>query len=348
MCRPFFETLKSGSKWSEKEWVFAGNLVYKDLAEKLDSSVFESFIWIERAKFINSIGYRYSILKQIRKSGFEMLIYPSHTRQYWLESIIRVSGARALTPEPVGKYMNDWESALTARRYVQIIKTGPEGQFEFFRNRTFFTTLSPICAAVENLIIASLPEDSFEDIPIHPYGILAPGASSPHREWPLENFAAVARILYEKFGLSIVVLGGKREEAHGQKLQQLLKDIPVLNMAGKLRLIESLLLIKRARILISNESAPVHMAASTQTSTVCISQGNHFSRWNPYPAKVAPWISTVYPSEFGNVKTHRQRLIDQFHHYSDFPIGNISVEQVLAAVEKQMTSIGGPSQVPDH
>lgn len=346
MCRPFFETLKSGSQWSDWEWTFAGNKVYKDLSEKLDSPVFQSFIWIDRARFMNSIAYRYSILKQIRKAGFEVVIYPSHTRQYWLESVVRVSGARAIAPQSAGRYMNAWETGLTIRRYAQIIATGPKGQFEFYRNQNFFSQLSPDCQKVENLTIENLPETIFDNQPIKPYFILAPGASTRNREWPLDYFAQTAQNLAEKYGFDIVVMGGKREEKPGQILGELMKERRVFNMAGQLSLYESLLWIRSAKLLISNESAPVHMAASVGTPTVCISQGNHFSRWNPYPEAIAPAIQTVYPPAFGYVEENFERLTKQFHDYSDWPIGEILPELVIKSVETLLASTSGPLPKP--
>lgn len=338
MSRPFFESLKSGSQWKDMEWVFAGNSAYKDLSEALDSSVFQSFIWIDRSRFINSIDYRFSVLKQVRKTGFEIAIYPSHTRQYWLESVVRVSGAKAITASSVGHYMKAWESDLTSRRYARIIETGPIGQFEFYRNRAFFSALSPLALSVENLLIPDFNQALPEDLPSGEYLILAPGASTRNREWPLENFATVAKALAEKFGLKVVVIGGKREENHGQKLANILPEINVHNLAGKLSLFQSILWIHSAKLLISNESAPVHMAASVGTPTICISQGNHFSRWNPYPESIADWIETVYPPTFGDVEANYETLTARFHDFSDWPIGEILPEQVINQAEILLSS----------
>jgi ADP-heptose:LPS heptosyltransferase len=334
MCRPFFDSLKRGSSWQNMDWVFAGNSIYKDLSERLDSDVFQAFIWIDRAQFINSIGYRFSVLKRIRQAGFEVVIYPSHTRQYWLESVVRVSGAVAVSPTSVGKYMNAWESELTRRRYAQVIDTGSIGQFEFYRNQRFFSVLSPMALQVENLLIPALNEANVEDFPKGNFMIVAPGASTRNREWPLENFARVAGNLALRFNLEVVVIGGKREEVLGQRLRELLPKIRIQNQAGKLDLYQSLLWLRAATLLISNESAPIHMAASTGTPAICISQGNHFSRWNPYPKSVASWVKTIYPPAFGDVQTQFEFLTSRFHDYSDWSIEEILPDQVINQAEK--------------
>lgn len=159
MCRPFWEKLKHEPKWKDLKFVFAGNKITR-LAVWLDEACFDEFIWIDKGRFIKStsIGYRFSILKKIRLAGFEIVIQPSHTRQYWPESVVRVSGARQkITGESAGRYLNSWELNLTTCRYSEVIKTGPDGIFEFNRNRTFFSYLTGNANEVESLFF-HIPE----------------------------------------------------------------------------------------------------------------------------------------------------------------------------------------------
>lgn len=338
MCRPFFKSLKDDPKFMGYQFTFSGNKACKDLAEWLDSDAFDDFIWIDRARFINSIAYRFHILKQVRDAGFEMVIYPSHTRQYWLESVVRVSGAsERIAGESVGKYMNAWELALTQSRYSQIIQTGEVPLFEFFRNRNFFSALSEIASLVPGLK-TSLPDSMVDQgsIPSSEFIVLAPGASTQNRQWPLAKFASLVREIWKELPWEIVVMGSSTESALGQELQTLLGSSKIHNLAGRMSLPESMLLLSRAKLLICNESAPVHMAATTGTSCICISQGNHFGRWNPYPKKVASWIKTVYPSRFE--KLSFEALSEWYHDGSNADIDEITVEQVLKELKGQWTT----------
>ena len=106
MSRPFFAAIKNDPAFAGKAISYAGNQQLSALAENLDAGIFDSFFWIDRPRFINSIFYRFRVLRDIRSRGFDLLIYPSHTRQFWLESVVRVSGAREkITPSSVGQYM---------------------------------------------------------------------------------------------------------------------------------------------------------------------------------------------------------------------------------------------------
>jgi ADP-heptose:LPS heptosyltransferase len=91
--------------------------------------------------------------------------------------------------------------------------------------------------------------------------------------------------------------------------------------------------LQTSDLLISNESSPVHMAATTGTPCIVISQGNHFARWNPYPMDAAGWIRTVYPASFGDVDSQYASLAEKYHNGSEEDVAGISVLQVLNVVK---------------
>lgn len=332
MCRPFFQGLKGSPEFAGKKFIFAGNQIYSGLAEFLDAEAIQQFIWIDRAKFINSISYRYKILKEIRALNVEMCVNLSHTRQFFTESVCRISGARVkVRPESVGKYMTNFEQQISDSWYEQIIPTGKTPMFEFIRNQRFFQTLAPGMKLPQNLRTEL-------DLPIPACTIpsrfvaFAPGASSPHRRWPVEKFSQVAEWLSTKWALPIVVLGGPADYELGEHCKSV--SATVLNLCGMLSLPESLAVLQKAEVLVSNESAPVHMAATVATPALCLSQGNHFVRWNPYPPEVEPLVITLYPSKFYPLHQNWEILTKRYHHFSDYPIQEIEIEQVIAALDR--------------
>ena len=98
-------------------------------------------------------------------------------------------------------------------------------------------------------------------IPIHP------GASAPSRRYPADAFAEVARLLSVETGLPVVFTGSAEEH-------ELIEDIramsaaPADSLAGCLDLAELAALLTCAPVLISNNSAPVHLAAAVGTPVV--------------------------------------------------------------------------------
>lgn len=97
---------------------------------------------------------------------------------------------------------------------------------------------------------------------------LAPGARWETKRWPMEHFAAVADSLASS-GHGIVLVGGTDDEALCTGLSKLCANEP-LNASGRLDLLESAALLAECRLLITNDSAPLHMAEAVGTPVVAL------------------------------------------------------------------------------
>ena len=98
---------------------------------------------------------------------------------------------------------------------------------------------------------------------------LNPGAEyGPAKRWPAESFAAVAREVSRKHGnCAWLAFGGAGD-------WQLCSDIArlagggVVNLAGKTSLRQLMALLKLCRVLLTNDSGPMHVAAALGTPVV--------------------------------------------------------------------------------
>ena len=98
---------------------------------------------------------------------------------------------------------------------------------------------------------------------------VAPGARWATKRWPVERFAAVAQELAREKQAAVVILGGPDEAQLARTLCDKL-DVPVVNGAGTLSLMNSAALLSRCRLLISNDSGLMHMATALQVPVVAI------------------------------------------------------------------------------
>ncbi|MBN2456622.1 MAG: glycosyltransferase family 9 protein [Sedimentisphaerales bacterium] len=112
------------------------------------------------------------------------------------------------------------------------------------------------------------------------YAVLIPGSAHKSKCWPLENFAILAARIYSQFGLSIVATGTKTENLLVEKINNL-TDTPIVNFAGLTTLEELVVLLKNAKVVVSNDTGPGHIAAALGTPLVMI-----FGCSNP--ARLAP------------------------------------------------------------
>ena len=111
-----------------------------------------------------------------------------------------------------------------------------------------------------------------------------PSASCISKRWMPQRFAAVADRLAKEKGVRICLVAGKEDAVYAQAVEKAMQA-PVLNFSGKLTISELAALMRRCRLLISNDSGPVHVAAAVGTPVVDIfgrnQQGLSPKRWGP-------------------------------------------------------------------
>jgi len=99
--------------------------------------------------------------------------------------------------------------------------------------------------------------------------LVAPGAASERKRWPVQYFKEVIRTLHEKTGKKVLLVGtlSERPVADG-----ILKELPgiVGVLCGDLVLPETAALIANASLVVANDSAIMHLGFELGTPTVGI------------------------------------------------------------------------------
>ncbi len=128
-------------------------------------------------------------------------------------------------------------------------------QMEFF--------LSPADEAAADQLVAgwNIP-------PFIPIVGLHPGAKDKFKQWQPEGFISLGRRLYETTGCQIVITGNN-EEKH--LVDTIAAGIPhAIPLAGCLPLRHSAALIKRMKVMVSNDTGPMHVAFAMHTPTIAL------------------------------------------------------------------------------
>ena len=99
---------------------------------------------------------------------------------------------------------------------------------------------------------------------------LTPGAQfGAAKRWLPERFAAAAQRLAGESGASVAVLGGAAEKPLAARIAALL-DVPSADLSGRTTLPELVGVLSRLRLLLSNDSGPMHVAAALGTPVVAV------------------------------------------------------------------------------
>lgn len=116
------------------------------------------------------------------------------------------------------------------------------------------------------------PDDLLRRLEIEPderFVLLSPGASHPARRWPAEKFADVGQRLSRR-DLRVYTFGSGADRILGDQVVAL-SNGAVRNLAGRTSILEGLALIRKAAVLVTNDSGPAHMGGSLGTPTLVLS-----------------------------------------------------------------------------
>jgi ADP-heptose:LPS heptosyltransferase len=111
---------------------------------------------------------------------------------------------------------------------------------------------------------------------IEPYIVINPNASDLRieRRWPAERFIELVRSLSRKHPeLRMFLIGSAGEAAYVGEIYRRLElehEEQVINTAGRLSLGELFALISRSRLVITNDTGPMHISFSLGRPTVCL------------------------------------------------------------------------------
>lgn len=155
--------------------------------------------------------------------------------------------------------------------------------------------------------------------------VINPSASDPGRQWPAERFAKIIEILHSKNIGPIAVIGAKNSEAAKRLLGMV--GSKALDLTGQTSMAQLIAVLRKSRMLISNDTGPVHIAAALKIPVVSIftrdEPGINPERWRPLGETVRV---VVTPSK-GLISNYKAKVIDYSY------LNAIPVESVWEAVD---------------
>lgn len=150
-----------------------------------------------------------------------------------------------------------------------------------------------------------------------PYALLHPGTARPEKYWLSAHWRTVAAHLRNEYGLPVVVTSGPDafERAHAQETAPDYRRPPdILHLAA---------LVERARIVVSCDTAVVHMASAFRVPQIALFGPTNPFHWRPMHDR-AVLISATQPDA----------PLTEFHpRMKGAPMDRISAEVVIRAID---------------
>ena len=164
-----------------------------------------------------------------------------------------------------------------------------------------------------------------------PFALLNPGAAWPNKRWPAERFGALATWLRERHGLVSVVLWGPREERLARAVAGTSRD--AARVAPPTGLADIVALARDARLMVSGDTGPLHLAAAVGTPIVAL--------FGPTsPARNGPWSAAdICLSRYDTCVCHYRRRCRR----SQACIEEIALQDVCAAIDRRLRPVSPAS-----
>ena len=132
------------------------------------------------------------------------------------------------------------------------------------------SVLPPMLVVTDEEIAAAKKKFGLENVSA-PIFALNPGAEyGPAKRWPAEKFIAAAREIQQRTNCHWLILGGKADvELSTTIARELTHHAPrTTNVSGQTSLRELMALLKLSRVLLTNDTGPMHVAAALGTPVV--------------------------------------------------------------------------------
>ncbi|HET9269882.1 MAG TPA: glycosyltransferase family 9 protein [Vicinamibacterales bacterium] len=161
-----------------------------------------------------------------------------------------------------------------------------------------------------------------------PFALINPGAAWPNKRWPPERYGGVAAAIRERFGWPSLVLWGPKEQALAETVVQASNGAAVL--APPTSIVDLFGIAKAARIAVSGDTGPLHIAAAVGTPVVALFGPTRADRNGPWDGADVVVERTA----------HCECLYERECRRSAQCIDEIPLDEVVAAVVRRVEAHG--------
>lgn len=284
--------------YPNQEWeiTLLGSQEYKSLAEFIRlgvisfEPVFDSFISINRPIFGRNLIYRFKFQKFLQNFSYDTVLYPVYSRTSDGDQLVFITNAN----EKIGIDGNclnitEQRKQKNNSNYTRLISVKSGWPSEVERNVSFVKELG-IDKSVDGIPRWKIPEtivdESMKLATSHgikpPFTIFCPGASAKYRIWPAQKIASVIDYIWNKYRIPALICGTQADKIISVEIQKNLKGAKVACLCGSTDLAQLSALISSAKLCVTMDSSPAHLAVAVNTPTVCVIGGGHYKRFFPY------------------------------------------------------------------
>ncbi|HZE21394.1 MAG TPA: glycosyltransferase family 9 protein [Desulfobaccales bacterium] len=108
-----------------------------------------------------------------------------------------------------------------------------------------------------------------------------PTGSDPYKWWPAASFVELGNFLYDAYQAALLIISGTADRPQAEAIAARLAG-PTLVTGGRYPLLTVAALLSRARLLVANDSGPLHMGLALGVPTIALLGADDPRRVGPY------------------------------------------------------------------
>ncbi len=226
-----------------------------------------------------SLGAILKTRRRLRQAGYEVAI----DFQGLIKSALTAAAAR---PERIyGLHHSQIRERLAALFYSHTV--APRSGHVVDRN----LELAALAGATNILVAFPVPDGKPEGrLPEGDFVLASPLGGWPGKQWPLEHYAELARLLQKELGLTLVLNGPPQAQPALSRVES--ASVHISGLAG---LIDA---TRRAVAVVGIDSGPLHLAAALGKPGVAVFGPTEPARNGPYGNSITvlrrPGVETTY------------------------------------------------------
>lgn len=242
---------------------------YKQIGHLIDSKA--RIIFVERIKYKLNPFYRFKILKYLTSLKFRIALNISVDRGMMSDEITLNSGAeRKITLQKENHFLSSFFEKINNAHYTNIISFKSFNEYDRMEELKYIIQDDFKFGTKDN--IASLKVPASEK-----YIVIAPFASTLIRSWPAENYRQLITQLSNHVKIFIL---GETNKFGAKYFNELPKGVTNLLCSADLE--DVIEIIRKASLLVGNDSGLTHLAYLFEVHIIAIIGGGHFGYFFPH------------------------------------------------------------------
>lgn len=309
-------TIEHFKEKASRPFYFVGNKVLQEYYETAFPFA-DKAIWIDKSKW-KEADYRQSMYNEVASFNAEIAITTCFTRNLFLDDMLVLSSQASRKIAWSMKHHIYYQTWLQQDNFLtQVIESENIHLLEYFRNIEF----------VEKVYNYSIPKEitTIKNPVKKNQLIIVPLASVPSKSWGVENIIATIQQIDLHFE-KIILVGGPDAVAACTEIEKSIQNNKIINLANKTSLSELFDLIAQSKLVISPDTAAMHMAILSKTPLIAIANGTMWQRFTNYQPYVNSFYKLITPPHV-SMQENKLKI-----HFTRAEINEITIVEVVNAV----------------